>query len=191
MEIIEFKELEIQGAYELTNNIFADDRGCFVKFFEKDIFKAHGINFSCNEDFISVSKKNVIRGMHFQLYHPQIKIVNVLHGKVFDVIVDLRKESKTFGKWYGTYLSAENCKALLIPRGCAHGFLSLEEKSIVSYKCDGPYDKSTDGGIVFNDREINIQWPTESENSLIISDRDRNLITFSEFSHKCTFKYAD
>ncbi len=187
MATFSFKQIEIPGAYEIAAFHAKDNRGYFIKSFEKDIFAEHGINFSCNEDFISCSAKNVIRGMHFQLYRPQAKLVGVIKGEVFDVIVDLRRESPTFGQWRGFRLSEQNCRNLYIPRGCAHGFLSLKENSIVSYKCDGAYDNKTDTGIMYNDLEIGIEWPVTNMSDVIVSERDKTLMTFAEFK-RCAFQ---
>lgn len=189
MENFSFEKMDIDGAYIINSFSSDDNRGSFVKSYEKTIFHENGIDFDCTEDFISHSTKNVIRGLHFQLYHPQIKLIGVISGKVFDVIVDLRKESKTFGCWRGVYLSSENRSSLLIPRGCAHGFLSLSDDSIVSYKCDGKYDKETDTGILYCDSEINIDWPVDNLSQVVLGLRDKTLMTFSQFKETCQFKY--
>ena len=184
-----FEALDIEGAYIINSFFSEDNRGSFVKSFEKDIFAANGISFECNESFISTSDKFVIRGMHFQTYHPQIKLVGVLSGKVFDVIVDLRKESQTFGQWRGYYLSSENRTSLLIPRGCAHGFISLSNQSMVSYQCDGAYDKKSDTGILFNDPDIAVEWPINDLSKAILGARDMKLMSFSYFRENCSFVY--
>ena len=182
-----FEALDIEGSYIINSFFSEDNRGSFVKSFEKNIFSKNGINFECSESFITVSDKYVIRGLHFQLYHPQIKLVGVLSGKVYDVIVDLRRESKTFGQWRGYYLSSENRTSLLVPRGCAHGFISLSDRSMVSYQCDGAYDKKTDIGIVYNDPDIGIEWPINDFSQAILGSRDKKLISFSQFKQNHTF----
>ena len=187
MANFEFCKLHIPEAYEIISFYAEDHRGYFTKGFEQNIFREHGIEFYCNEDFISCSAKNVIRGMHFQLDHPQAKLVGVVRGCVYDVMVDLRKESPTFGKWYGTYLSEENHKSLYIPRGCAHGFLSMAPDSIVSYKCDGVYDKKTDTGIMYNDPDIGISWPIDDISCAILGERDKHQMSFSDFCRNCSF----
>lgn len=189
MSSFSFKSLDIKDAFIIQSFHSEDNRGSFIKSFEKDTFKRNGIKFECIESFISISKKNVIRGMHFQLYHPQVKLVGVLSGKVFDVIVDLREESETFGQWRGYYLSSENRTSLLIPRGCAHGFISLSDHSMVSYQCDGVYDKKTDTGILYNDPLINIKWPISDLSQAILCDRDKKLMSFSSFRSNCSFQY--
>ncbi len=161
-----------------------DKRGGFTKLFEKEKFKQGGLQFELSESFLSVSSKNVIRGMHFQLYHPQAKIVSVLCGKAFDVIVDLRKSSETFMKWQGFELSGENNYALYVPKGFAHGFLALEDNTMMMYQCQGQYDKATDTGIRFDDPDINISWPVEDINATIHSQRDLGLMSFRDFSSK-------
>lgn len=191
MSNFKIEELNISGAYKITSNIFQDNRGTFQKYFEKEDFLNCGLSFNCDEMFISSSKKNVVRGLHFQTKEPQIKLVNVVKGAIFDVLVDLRKDSKTYGKWYGMELSEENNLGLLIPRGCAHGFLSLQENSIVMYHCDGKYDKDTDTGIYFADKDINIDWPIKDINDVIIGNRDKDLMSFKEFDEKYEFKWRE
>ncbi len=182
-----FEDFCIPGAYVIHSFFSEDNRGSFVKIFEKDIFEKKGITFDCTEDFVSHSTKNVIRGMHFQLYHPQLKIVSVICGKVYDVLVDLRRNSPTYGKWGGIYLSSENKTSLLIPRGCAHGFISLSDNSLVSYKCDGKYDKKSDTGIIFSDPDINIEWPINDISQVVLGSRDKNLMSFANFNNNCDF----
>ena len=184
-----FEPTDIAEAYIINSFFVEDNRGSFVKPYEKYLFEEAGISFNCNESFISSSSKHVVRGMHFQLYHPQIKLVGVLQGKVYDVIVDLRSDSKTFGQWRGYYLSSENRTSLLIPRGCAHGFISLSDNSVVSYMCDGKYDKDTDTGIIFNDSDIGIDWPVNDLSSVILGSRDRGLMSFKDFKNNCKFTY--
>ncbi len=180
MQKFEFKELELDGAYRINNFSVGDRRGGFTKCFEKDIYAAAGIEFKLNETFVSISAKNVIRGLHFQTHHPQAKIVCVLKGRVWDVIVDLRPGRSTYKKWVGVELDAENHVALYIPRGFAHGFVSLEDETIMLYQCDGVYDRKTDTGIRYDDPDIGIEWPVDLEN-VIYSDRDGGLMAFREY----------
>lgn len=184
-----FSETEIGGAYIIESQISEDNRGNFVKNYEHDIFRNNGIEFECTEDFITCSSRYVVRGLHFQLYHPQAKLVSVIRGKVYDVIVDLRKDSPTFGQWRGYYLSANNRSSLLVPKGCAHGFVSLSDESIISYKCDGTYDVNTDTGIVWNDPDLNIDWPIPEGGCVVLGKRDKTLMTFAEFRKNCDFIY--
>lgn len=179
----EFEKLELDGAYLIENFHVGDCRGGFTKCFEKEIYAQAGIQFNLNESFASVSAKNVIRGLHFQTYNPQAKLVCVLQGKVWDVIVDLRPESITYKKWVGVELSAENHRALYVPRGFAHGFASLEDGTVMLYQCDGAYDKGSDTGIIYNDPELAIIWPIEEELG-IHSERDLKLMTLFEYERK-------
>lgn len=175
-----FKEQDLKGVYLIESFHSGDLRGGFAKTFEKDVFEEAGIAFSLNETFISKSTKNVIRGLHFQLHNPQAKLVSVINGKVWDVIVDLRPNSKTYKQWQGYELSAENHLSLYIPKGFAHGFLSLEDETVMLYQCNGKYDKNTDTGIRFDDPDIGIKWPTALE-SAIHSERDLKLLNLKEY----------
>lgn len=168
------------GGYIFTNAFLDDNRGSFSKLFEADEFSANGLPLSISESFVSCSDKNVIRGMHFQLRNPQIKIVSVLSGKIYDVLIDLRKNSDTYGQWRGFYLSVENHKSIIVPRGFAHGFLSLSDKSVVLYQCNGQYDKESDTGIIYNDKDIQVNWPISLDDA-IVSSRDKELMTFEMF----------
>lgn len=179
----EFKELELDGAYRINSFSASDSRGEFTKCFEKDVYAAAGIEFRLNETFVSVSAKNVVRGLHFQIHHPQAKIVCVLKGRAWDVIVDLRPDHSTYGRWVGVELDAADHTALYIPRGFAHGFVSLEDETVMLYQCDGAYDRETDTGIRFDDSDIGIEWPVDLE-KMIYSDRDRNLMNFREYEKK-------
>ena len=186
-----FERTFIDGVFTIQSFVYEDNRGNFVKYFEGDIFRENGIEFDDSEDFVTTSVRNVIRGMHFQLHHPQKKLISVIKGKVYDVVIDLRVESETFGKWGGWYLTQENRTSLFIPEGCAHGFLSLSDESMVSYKCAGRYDKDSDTGIIYNDPEIAIEWPVSSDANIIISGRDMSLMSFEEFRGKCSFEYPN
>ena len=176
----EFQEIELQGAYLISNFYAGDNRGGFTKSFEKDIYKNAGVEFQLNETFSSRSMKNVIRGLHFQTHNPQAKLVSVVAGKVWDVIVDLRPDSLTYKKWVSQELSAENHLSFYVPRGFAHGFASLEDNTVMLYQCDGKYDLETDTGIRFDDPEIGIEWPVD-ESVAIHSSRDLGLMSFQEY----------
>ena len=168
---ISFQKLDLEGAYLISSFYSGDHRGSFTKHFEKDAFLDAGISFCLSETFTSMSMKNVIRGLHFQTHSPQAKLVSVVAGSVWDVIVDLRPNSITFKQWYAKELSAENHLSLYVPQGFAHGFASLLDNTVVLYQCDGKYDADTDTGIIFNDPEIGIKWPVD-ENVAIHSARD-------------------
>ena len=166
-----FTELDLKGAFLISGFYAGDHRGGFTKTFEKDIYKEAGITFQLNETFASRSMKNVIRGLHFQTNNPQAKLVSVVSGSAWDVIVDLRIGSPTFKQWRAFELSADNHLSVYVPRGFAHGFASLEDGTVMLYQCDGKYDVETDTGIIFNDSEIGIEWPI-CENVAIHSARD-------------------
>ena len=175
-----FQELELNGAYLISNFHAEDNRGTFSKRFERDIYKEAGIQFELNETCASRSMKNVIRGLHFQTHKPQAKLVSVVAGKVWDVMVDLRPDSPTYKNWIAHELSAENHLSFYIPRGFAHGFASLEDNSVILYQCDGKYDQETDTGIRFDDPEIGIDWPIDVRVA-ILSEKDLKLQSFAEY----------
>ncbi len=182
MSGFEFQELKLKGAYLISNFYAGDNRGSFTKNFEEDIFAASGIAFHLNESFVSCSAKNVIRGLHFQTHNPQAKLVSVVAGRVWDVIVDLRPDSETFKQWIAHELSAENHLSFYVPRGFAHGFLSLEDNTVMLYQCEGKYDKETDTGIRYDDLDIGIVWPIDLKIA-IHSDRDFHLQSFLEYDN--------
>lgn len=140
---------------------------------EKDFFEA-GLTMKFVQDNQSKSKKGVLRGLHFQKEHPQGKLVRAVSGEVFDVAVDIRKGSKTFGKWFGVTLSAENKKMFYIPEGFAHGFLVLSDEAEFAYKCTDFYHPEDEGGLLYNDSEVGIEWPFPKDVELTIADRDKN-----------------
>lgn len=159
----------------------SDERGFFMKTFEKNIFEEQGICLQNAEDIMSFSKKGVLRGLHFQTKFPQDKLIRVYSGEVFDVAVDLRKGSSTYGCWQGFYLSGDNRLGLYIPSGFAHGYLTLSDNAIFSYRCGTRYVPEADSGIIWDDKEINIKWPLERVESLIISEKDQKLQSYYEF----------
>lgn len=182
----EFKETEIPGLIQVTPFNADDVRGCFTKDYSKEVFEAQGINHGLMEVFYTTSYKGVIRALHFQREKQQAKLVRCIHGHVFDVVVDLREDSPTFKKWLGFDLTGEGHEELLIPGGCAHGYLVLEE-SIVSYKCGEKFYGEFDDGIMWNDPTIGVEWPLEKIggiDKLILADKDKNLQTFEEFVEK-------
>lgn len=179
----EFHELDLKGAYLISSFYAGDNRGGFTKLFEKDLYKEAGIVFQLNETFISRSAKNVIRGLHFQTRNPQAKLVSVVAGSVWDVIVDLRPDSHTFKQWKAHELSAENHLSFYVPRGFAHGFACLEDGTVMLYQCEGKYDKDSDTGIIFNDPDIGVKWPI-GKSVTIHSKRDLQLQSFDEYLKK-------
>jgi dTDP-4-dehydrorhamnose 3,5-epimerase len=160
-----------------------DERGYFIKDYSREVFEQNGISYDLREVFYTKSDKGVIRAIHFQREKTQPKLVRCVSGKVFDVVVDLRKDSKTFGKWQGFYLSEDNKDQLLIPGQCGHGYLVLEP-SIVSYKCSEKFYDQYDDGIFWNDHDINIQWPLDLVEDIILSKKDEDLQSFADFKQK-------
>lgn len=149
----------IEGLCVITPRVHGDSRGYFMETYsQRDMMEA-GLEITFVQDNQSMSRKGVLRGLHFQILFPQTKLVRVIKGEVFDVAVDLRNGSRTFGKWHGERLSEENRKQFLIPRGFAHGFLVLSDEAVFSYKCDDFYHPDDEGGLAWNDPEIGIVWP--------------------------------
>ena len=169
--MFKFTKTEIEGVYIIEPKVFGDNRGYFMETYNEQEFKNNGLDYNFVQDNQSKSKKGVLRGLHFQKTHPQAKLVRVLEGEVFDVAVDLRKDSKTYGKWVGVILSEENKKQFMIPRGFAHGFVVLSETAVFAYKCDDFYHPKDEGGIMWNDPDINIEWPYKGE--LLLSEKDK------------------
>lgn len=161
----------INGVIILEPMLFGDPRGYFMETYNKRDFIENGLHIDFVQDNQSASRKGVLRGLHFQKTHPQTKLVRVLSGEVFDVAVDLRKGSETYGKWFGIVLSSDNKKQLLIPRGFAHGFLVLSEFAEFAYKCDDYYHPEDEGGIRFDDEDIAIEWPLKE--GILLSEKDK------------------
>lgn len=181
-----FEETVIKGLIKVTPFNADDIRGCFTKDYSKEVFEANGITHDLEEVFYTTSYKGVIRALHFQRERQQAKLVRCITGHVYDVVVDLRKDSSTFMKWLGFDLIGEEHTEILVPGGCAHGYLVLED-SIVSYKCGEKFFGGFDDGIMWNDPDINVQWPLEligGEENLILADKDKNLQSFKEFIEK-------
>lgn len=178
-----FEELDLKGSFKIQPFFATDERGGFVKDYNIDIFKANGIEHELKEVFYTISKRGVIRATHFQLVKQQAKLVRCISGHVYDVIVDLRSDSPTFGQWQGFDLTGENQVELYIPQFFGHGYLVIED-SIVSYKCGEVFYGEGDSGIMYNDPDINIKWPFEligGTNNLIISEKDLHLMSFAQY----------
>ena len=154
-----FTETSIEGVIIVDVKSYGDARGYFMETYKKSDFEKGGIVVDFVQDNQSASVKGVLRGLHFQIHHPQSKLVRVVEGKVFDVCVDLRPGSPTYGKWKGVVLSAENRRQFFIPKGFAHGFLVLSERAVFCYKCDDVYHPNDEGGLMWNDPAIGIEWP--------------------------------
>ncbi len=179
----EFKPTEITGLIEIQPFCADDIRGYFLKDYSKEVFQQNGIDYDLKEVFYTNSYQGVIRALHFQREKQQPKLVRCVSGRIFDVVVDMRKNSSTFKKWLGFELSGENKRELLIPGGCAHGYLVLEN-SIVSYKCSEKFYGEYDGGIMWNDKDISVDWPVEKVGgvgNLIIAEKDMQLPSFVQF----------
>lgn len=160
----------IDGVVILEPKVFGDNRGYFMETYSKVDFAKAGLFYDFVQDNQSKSSKGVLRGLHFQKKHPQAKCVRVLEGEVFDVAVDLRKNSPTYGKYVGVVLSENNKRIFMIPRGFAHGFLVLSDFATFAYKCDDFYHPEDEGGIMWDDPDINIQWP--STDDIVLSEKD-------------------
>ena len=164
-----FNKTAIDGVYVIEPTVFGDERGYFMETYSEADFKEAGLNYKFVQDNQSSSRRGVLRGLHFQKTHPQAKLVRVLSGEVFDVAVDLREGSPTYGQWVGELLSADNHKQLMIPRGFAHGFLVVSESAEFAYKCDEFYHPEDEGGMMYD--SCGIEWP-EVKGELILSEKD-------------------
>jgi len=174
--MIEIESLEIPDVKLIKTKTFFDSRGYFKQTYHAEEYKNFGISAEFIQDNHSLSDKNILRGLHYQLNHPQAKLVQVNKGKVYDVAVDMRKNSPTFKKWIGVILSEDNGYQLYIPRGFAHGFLALEQDTQFSYKCDNFYVPGDEYGVKWNDESLKIQWPKST--SIIVSKKDQLLPKF-------------
>lgn len=179
----EFNELDLKGAYLIKPFYATDNRGGFIKDYNIDTFKENGIDHELKEVFYTVSKKGVIRAIHFQLVKQQAKLVRCISGHIYDVIVDLRPDSETYGQWRGFHLTGDNQDTLYVPEFFGHGYLVIDD-SVVSYKCGEVFYGDGDSGIMYNDCDIAVSWPMEligGEENLIISDKDKNLMSFKDY----------
>ena len=172
---IKVTHCDIEGLCVIEPTVFEDERGYFLETYHKEAYVEAGIATDFVQDNQSKSVKGVLRGMHYQLKHPQAKLVRVLHGQVYDVAIDLRAGSNTFGKWHGVLLTGENHKQFYIPEGFAHGFLVLSDDAVFSYKCSDFYHPGDEGGILYNDPNVGIEWPIPADMRLILSEKDQSL----------------
>lgn len=172
---------EIEGLKIITPTVFEDSRGYFMETYQRNEFREAGIDQDFVQDNQSLSEQGVLRGLHFQKNFPQAKLVRVISGEVFDVAVDLRKGSPTFGKWHGEILSEENKKQFFIPKHFAHGFLVLSPRAEFCYKCTDFYHGDDEGGIYYADPEIGVEWPIPEGMKLILSEKDTKWAGLSEF----------
>ena len=175
---------EIEGVYTIEPSVYGDERGYFMETYNQQDLAAAGLNMTFVQDNQSMSRRGVLRGLHFQKQYPQGKLVRVICGEVFDVAVDLRAKSPTFGNWHGEILSAENKKQLYIPEGFAHGFYVLSEVAEFCYKCTDFYHPNDEGGIRWDDSDIGIDWPLISDQALILSEKDQKWPSFRAYLSK-------
>ena len=177
-----FTKTKIKGVYIIDVKTYGDHRGYFMETYKEEDFRKAGLNYTFVQDNQSSSRKGVLRGLHFQKTFPQAKLVRVLKGEVFDVAVDLRKESETYGQWVGVLLSEENHRQFMIPRGFAHGFVVVSDHAEFAYKCDEKYHPEDEGGILWNDPDIHVEWPDVGE--VILSEKDKRNPTLAECKMK-------
>ena len=170
---IKVTRCDIEGLYVIEPKVFEDARGYFVETYNQKDFEEEGLNMVFVQDNQSKSSKGVLRGLHFQKEFPQGKLVRVLSGKVFDVAVDVRQNSPTYGKWFGVELSAENMKQFYISEGFAHGFLVLSDEAVFAYKVTDFYHPGDEGGLLWCDPQIGVQWPLEEGMEVLLSEKDK------------------
>jgi dTDP-4-dehydrorhamnose 3,5-epimerase len=174
-------ETPLDGLLIVEPKIFGDHRGFFAELHHQERYREHGIDRTFVQDNMSMSVKGTLRGLHFQIKKPQAKLIQALAGDIFDVAVDIRPQSATYGQWFGIYLSEENKRQLFIPEGFAHGFCVLSEKALFAYKCSAYYDADDEGGILWSDPTLAIDWPVESP---IVSEKDSRLPHFSDWNNR-------
>ena len=182
MSNFSFVKTDIEDVVIVETKVFGDNRGYFMETYEEHKFAEGGITAKFVQDNQSKSTKGVLRGLHFQKTFPQAKLVRVIKGEVYDVAVDLRKSSPTYGKYVGVLLSEQNKSQFFIPRGFAHGFLVLSDEAEFVYKCDDFYHPEDEGGLMWNDPEIGIKWPLEGIDELNLSEKDKHNGSFGSFS---------
>lgn len=180
---ISVETCEIEGLKIITPTVYGDERGYFLETYNYNDYKEAGIDTKFVQDNQSCSKKGVLRGLHFQTEHMQAKLVRVIKGEVFDVAVDIRPNSPTFGKWHSVILSEENKKQYFVPKGFAHGFLVLSDIAEFEYKCDDVYYPNEQDGIAWNDPDIGVEWPV-LEKDVILSEQDKCRDSFEEFKNR-------
>ena len=183
------KETGFEGLFEITPKVFEDGRGYFMETYNKKDFENMGIKNEFIQENQSKSKKGTLRGMHFQLENTQAKLVKCIQGAVYDVVVDLRAKSMTYGKWYGTFLTDKNKRMLMIPKGFAHGFLVMTNEAEFSYMCDDVYNSEAECGIKWDDSLIGIKWPNLEEMNLVISEKDKKWESIFELEKNGTISH--
>lgn len=183
----EFYNTDIEGIIRIKPHMYPDDRGLYKKYYEKNVFHQYGITCEFTECSDLYSKKGSLRGLHYQTRESQAKLIHVISGMIYDVAVDLRKESKTFGKYYAELLDANDNICIFIPEGFAHGFISLTDKTIFSYMCSGRYLPEYCGGIRWDDPQLNIPWPLKQFDikEVIITEKDKKWPTLDQYEEHC------
>lgn len=184
----EFIKTRMDGLVKIKPHIYQDNRGVYIKYYDNNIFAQHGLPDCLCENSEIMCDKGTLRGLHYQERASQGKLIHVVQGKIYDVAVDLRKDSKTFGQWEAIILSGNDTTSWYIPEGFAHGFLTLEDHTIFSYQSTCKYYPQYNGGIIWNDKRLNITWPIEMVDKIIISDKDSKLIQFDEYLERLTIK---
>ncbi|RDY27412.1 dTDP-4-dehydrorhamnose 3,5-epimerase [Romboutsia weinsteinii] len=177
-----FIETKIKDLYIIEPKVYEDVRGYFMESYNKKDFKEAGLNMEFVQDNESKSKKGVLRGMHFQTKYSQGKLVRVTQGEVYDVAVDLRKYSPTYGMWEGVLLSAENKRQFYVPEGFAHGFLVLSDVAVFNYKCTNYYAPEYEGGFLWDDEDVKINWPLDEIEEVLLSEKDKKHCSFKDLN---------
>lgn len=179
----DFYETEIDGVLVISPHMFQDDRGLYKKYYEKNEFLKNGISCSFNESSDLYTQKGALRGLHYQTQKSQAKLIHVVAGILYDVALDLRENSKTFGQYHAEILNSKDNKIIFIPEGFAHGFIALTDNTIFSYQCSGEYVPAACGGIRWDDPDLNIPWPLKAYNiiNVMTTDKDKNWPTFKEY----------
>ncbi|TQO58527.1 dTDP-4-dehydrorhamnose 3,5-epimerase [Paraclostridium bifermentans] len=183
-----FIETKIKDLYIIEPKVFGDNRGYFMESYNRKDFVEAGLDMTFVQDNESKSKKGVLRGMHFQTKHTQGKLVRVTEGVVYDVAVDLRKGSPTFGQWEGILLTSENKKQFYVPEGFAHGFLVVSDEAVFNYKCTDYYAPEFDSGLLWNDPEVGIEWPLDGIKEILLSEKDKVQKTLKELDIPFEYK---
>lgn len=182
----EFIKTEISGLMIVKPHLYPDDRGLYKKYYEKNVFAENGINCDFTESSDLYSKKGALRGLHYQTEYSQAKLIHVISGTLFDVALDLRENSSTYGKYHAELIKAEEQKSVFIPEGFAHGFIALTDNTIFSYHCSGRYTPEACGGILWNDPDLAIPYPLEEYGveKVIVTPKDANWDTLAEYTKK-------
>ncbi|MDU2461172.1 MAG: dTDP-4-dehydrorhamnose 3,5-epimerase [Clostridium sp.] len=188
MSNFNFIETKIKDLYIIEPKVFGDNRGYFMESYNKKAFEEAGLTMEFVQDNESRSKRGVLRGMHFQTKHTQGKLVRVTEGEVYDVAVDLRKGSPTFGMWEGVLLTSENKRQFYVPEGFAHGFLVLSDVATFNYKCTDFYAPEYDSGLLWNDPDVAIEWPLDGIEEILLSEKDKNQKTLKELDLPFEYK---